>query len=404
MSAIADAEHVQRTVELGAPALAERALEIEELRAIPTDILEQLRDWGVFRLLMPRVLGGIEASPTVALRVIEALSRADASVGWCANIGLGTNVMATMLPQEGASEVFARGDEICCNSVRPNGRAGKLPNGSYRVHGQWPFASGIQHSDWVMAGTVLVDDDDQIQTTASGAPDLRFAFLPVSEVEVLNTWDAAGMQGTGSHDFRAQDVLVPAWRILSLADVRPWWSGPLATYLAAATGSSFVNKTGTSFTVFAPLLAAVPLGISQRACDELIALATTKVPHRTSQPLGERQTAQATAARALALTVSARCFLHDVYDDLWQTITRGDDLTMAQCTQARLATTHAGKAAIEAVELCYQAAGATAVYRGHPLQRLLRDAHVATAHWALGSGGFETVGRVLFGLEPDTVI
>ena len=390
-----DANRVEQSVHLGASALADRGAEIEALRRLPTDIVEQLRAWGVFRLLMPKALGGTEAPPALVFRVVEDLAWADASVGWCAMIGLGTNLLASLLPEQGAREIFERGDEITAGAVMPNGRAVVLPDGSYRVSGEWPFASGIKHCDWICGGSLVVDDEGRPRTNAAGAPDLRFAWVPAREVEVLDTWDVVGLQGTGSHDYRVQDALVPARRMLSLADCHAWWSGPLWRTVVSASGAA------SPFTLLFPLVAAVSIGIAHRAVDELITLATDKVPYRSTRPLRERGLAQASVARAEALSTSARCYFHQAANEIWDTVNRGEDVPMSQRARVRLATLHAGQVAAEAVRLCYQTAGGTALYRRHPLQRLFRDAHAATQHWILNPCGYETVGRVLFGLAAD---
>ena len=69
---------------------------------------------------------------------------------------------------------------------------------------------------------------------------------------------------------------------------------------------------------------------------------------------------------------------------------------------ARLAVVNAARAGRDAVDLCFEAAGTTALFVDHPLHRRQRDIHALNAHVVLAFPGLETVGRVLFGLEPDT--
>jgi alkylation response protein AidB-like acyl-CoA dehydrogenase len=347
---------------------------------------------------MPEALGGLAATPAQAVTVIEDLSRADASVGWCAMIGVGNNVLASMLPESGAREVFVDGSEVLAGAVMPNGRLLALPDGSFRLNGRWPFASGIDHCPWVCAGALLVDESGNVLTTAEGLPEMRFAFMPTDDVEVLDTWDVAGLEGTASHDFAAHDVVIPPTRVLSLFSCRSWWPGAVWRILESARGA------GSPFTLIFPIMGAVPLGIARRAIEELVALATDKTPYRSSRRLCERDVAQAAVARAEALTTSARCYLLHAAEAVWDAAERGDHVSMDLRAQARLATTHAGQACAEAVRLCYQTAGGTAPYKRHPMQRLFRDAHVATQHWVLAPGGYETAGRVLFGLPPDIAL
>jgi alkylation response protein AidB-like acyl-CoA dehydrogenase len=77
-----------------APGVAERAMEIEQLRRLPLDIVGDLLDAGLFRLCIPADLNGAEAHPSVLVRTVEALSRGDAAAGWCLMIGATTGVGA----------------------------------------------------------------------------------------------------------------------------------------------------------------------------------------------------------------------------------------------------------------------------------------------------------------------
>jgi alkylation response protein AidB-like acyl-CoA dehydrogenase len=311
---------------------------------------------------------------------------------------MGNNVLGSMLAEAGAREVFVDGREVLAGAVMPNGRLLPLPDGSFRLNGRWPFASGIDHCPWVCGGALLVDEAGQVLTTADGRPEMRFAFVPTGDVEVLDTWDVAGLEGTGSHDFAAHDVVVPPQRVLSLYSCRPWWPGAVWRILESAHGA------GSPFTLLFPIMGAVPLGLARRAIDELVALATDKTPYRSSRTLRERDVAQAAVARAEALTQSARCYLLHVAEQIWDAAEHLDHVSIELRAQARLATAHAGQACVEAVRLCYQTAGGSAPYRRHPMQRLFRDAHVATQHWVLAHGGYETAGRVLFGLAPDIAL
>jgi alkylation response protein AidB-like acyl-CoA dehydrogenase len=104
-------------------------------------------------------------------------------------------------------------------------------------------------------------------------------------------------------------------------------------------------------------------------------------------------------ARAEAATRSARAFLLEAQD---AQLARGAEVTLAERAVARLAVVNAASAAAGAVDLCFEAAGTTALFSDHPLQRRHRDVHALGQHVVLAFPGFETVGRVLFGLEPDT--
>jgi alkylation response protein AidB-like acyl-CoA dehydrogenase len=81
--------------------------EIRRSRRLTGEVERALRAAGVYRMMLPRELGGLEVPVDTAMDVIERLSAADASTGWCAAIGAGSNVFAGYLPREEAAEVFA---------------------------------------------------------------------------------------------------------------------------------------------------------------------------------------------------------------------------------------------------------------------------------------------------------
>ena len=77
-----DHDYLRRAQELG-PELEAAAEEIEWRRDLPEAIVESLIERGLFRLLLPRTLGGAELPPAAYIAVIEEVAKHDASVAWC---------------------------------------------------------------------------------------------------------------------------------------------------------------------------------------------------------------------------------------------------------------------------------------------------------------------------------
>lgn len=356
--------------------------ECQRLRHLPDGVARLLREHRIFGMARPPELGGLGVDLYSALRTVEELSIADASVGWCAAIGSGS-IGQIQLAEEVAREIFRPG--ICVAGVgSPSGRA--LPvDGGYRVTGRWAYASGCQTSEWIFMGN-LVFEGDRPRLSQSGGPELRIAIVPVSDVEIIDTWHTSGLRGTGSHDIAVQDLFVPAERT-ALVDV-------------SNTRGQGREIGIPMFTLFGLALTPVALGAARRALDELIALAQGKTPMMAGSKLREKPVVQHEVARAEATLEAGRTYFYDMVSRLLDRANRGEEIDMAFRARVRLAATHATECAAQAADIAYRLGGGSANYESSVLQRCFRDAHAVTQHFMLSYTNYEVAGRVLLGLEP----
>ena len=372
-----------------APTIRDRADEIEAARRLPADLARQMAEAGLFRLLVPASLGGAEADPATLLNVIEAVAEADGAAGWCVMIGATSGLTAAYLPETAAREIYGSDPAAITGGVfAPMGKA-VAADGGYQVSGQWQWASGSQNCAWLMGGSVILDDGKP-RLLENGMPDSRMMLFPADEVEIIDTWQAAGLCGTGSHDMAVADRFVPAERSVSLITDRPRADGPLYTFPV--------------FGLLAMGIAAVTLGIARRSISELIELAQAKTPTLSRSKLAKRSRVQSDLAEAEAMLRSARAFLFEATAAAWDSASGAGEIPLEQRTDLRLAASHAVRAAAGAVDLMYNAGGGSAVFRTSPLQRCFRDVHVATQHMMVSPPTFELTGRLLLGLDTDTAM
>lgn len=362
--------------------------EIERERRLPAPLFEQLRDLGFFSLLLPRSFGGLELSLTDYIKVVEAVSRLDSSVGWCVTIGGGAPAwLSGFLPEAVARRIFVEDRSLVSGALGPIGRAVPVPGG-YRMTGHWPFGSGIMHSVWTASGCVVMDGDAP-RRKADGAPDTRILFAPTTAVEIIDTWYVSGLRGTGSHDYRVTDVFVPESHAVALGQ-DPVVPGPLYALPPP--------------TVFGTTIAAVPLGIARAALDTVRQMSAGKTPRIGAALLRDRPVVQAAIGRAEAQLRAARAFLFEACEEACSAASNGMPVTLEQRAAVRLALAQAGEAAKGVVQIAYDIGGGTSVYDSCPLQRCFRDVHTASQHLQVQGVGFETAGRVLLGLEPGTPV
>jgi len=294
-------------------------------------------------------------------------------------IGATSGLVSGYLPDAVAREIWGADPDLVTGGVfAPSGVATAV-DGGHRVSGHWRFASGCEHCAWLMGGCVVRDD---------GPPRARMFLFPAAAVQILDTWDVAGLRGTGSHDLIARDVLVPAGRSLSLADDPPVATGPLFAF--------------PIFGLLALGIAAVALGVAARSVEELSALAREKTATGMRRRLAERAAVQQDVAQAEAAIGAARAFVAQVVDAAWDAARAEGRVPLALRARLRLAATHATAAAAGAVDRMYTAGGGTAIYADSALQRCFRDVHVITQHMMVAQPTWELAGRLLLGVDADT--
>jgi indole-3-acetate monooxygenase len=389
MSAAARPENAEAFVQAAralTPTIRGLRANIERERSLPAPLVMQMAETGFFSMWLARALGGPELNILDYFRIIGELSRADGAVGWCTMVSACYSRFSGFLADGVAREIFGDGSTIVAGTINPTGKAVAAPGG-FRVSGRWGYGSFIQHSTWTV-GNCIVHDGDKPRRGGDGAPDMRLMLFPTSAVEIIDTWRVAGLRGTGSHDFQVSDVFVPEDHAIAGFAAKPTQPGTL--YAAP-----FI-------TVFAMCLASVPLGIARAAIDAFVELAEAKTPVGAPGRLREKASAQADVGRAEALLSSARAFLFDQANKLWDTVTAGDVPSLRQRAVARLAAAQAASASAQAVDLLYNAAGGTALYESNVIERCFRDVHATTQHIGTSSANFELSGRVLLGLDPGT--
>ena len=374
---------VSPDIEALLPRIRGRREEIERARQLPRDLVDDLVATGVFKTWVPRAFGGDEAEPDRALRVIERVSAADGSTGWCVMLALTNGLVGGYMAEAGAREVFADPARPTALTFEPAGAATEV-DGGIRVSGQWRFASGVTHAGWYFVGMMMMYGG-QPRMTPQG-PDIRHAVMPIEDAEILDTWHVSGLCGTGSTDVRATDVFIPQHRVFSLFDDSAFRPEPLYQMPGLA--------------LVAPPVAAVALGIARAALDELTALAPSKTPALSMVRLSEKPLAQAEIARAEGALGAARAFLYETVGDAWRTLCDGQKPSLRQLALIRIACNQATETASKVAHTASTLAGGSSVYNSSPLQRHARDADVITHHMTQAPHVWEDAGRALMGLQP----
>ncbi len=366
---------------------------IEANRRLPDALAGQLTAAGLNHLFLPASVGGPEVDPLSAMTAIEILAAADGSAAWCAHVSsanawqiatLGPDAVAAMTALAGRPPRSFSGSNRPCGTARP-------VKGGYVVSGRWDFASNCLHADWY-CGACLYHEGEAYEggggeggAGEGGRRRTRAVFLPIAEGTIVDTWQVAGLRGTGSNDFVVDEVFVPAERVSA------------GRHLATQTGPLYHRRL--PMVVNWALTAGVALGLGRGALGAFGQLASAGTAG-AEQPLRERAPVQLTVGRAEARLQAARAYCRSSLAEVWEAAVAGaDDGELDRLIPpARLAIVHALHEAVEVVNQLFHAGGTRSIFAAHRLERCFRDAHVALQHGAGSPAHFEAGGRLALGL------
>ncbi|MEO8541215.1 MAG: acyl-CoA dehydrogenase family protein [bacterium] len=364
------------------PALKERAPEAERLRQMPAETLKDARAIGLARVLRPEVYGGYDDDYRTFAHIVRELARGCASTGWCASTWMSQSMTLARYPKEAQDEVcLADPDAFVGTTGVPGGRATPV-QGGWMLSGQWSFASGVHATTYISAGGV----------TAEGL--VRGFLIPTREVEILDTWNPVGLRGTGSTDYVAREVFIPAHRSIEGAN---WvWRGASEPFVTGPTRNHGAGTTQVTTSIFAP----AAVGNALAFIDAFVAMA----PARTFTYARIKQadhvgTQQRLAETAVEVDVAAM-LLERCYDELDRYASDGRIPTDTR-SRMRRDTAYAVNLCYHAIDRLFEVSGAHALDSSGELQRRWRDAHAIASqpnfHWDFEA---ETWGRIKLGLEP----
>ncbi|MER6017484.1 acyl-CoA dehydrogenase family protein [Streptomyces anulatus] len=365
-----------------APQLRERAVEIEQNRRLPADVVELIRATGAFRMGFSKAWGGPELTSVEQTEVVEALAYGDASAGWAAMIGMDSGLYASFLDETVAKEMFPRLDMSTAGLLFPTGRADRV-EGGYRLTGRWQFGSGITHADWVISGAFIHQDGAPL--LVDGSPDSILLMVERADVEVIDTWHTTGLSGSGSCDYAIHDVFVPDGHTLTFGKVHTG-EGPLAQ-----PEVHMRNMPG------------VPLGLARAALDWVREQVKAK-SSPTSTGWADTWRVQVALAECEADFNATRSAVYAAMNRQWDVLAAGgtlDDLTPEERAALPLSRLHAFRTARSIVMRLYDIMQTSAIYKPSPLDRWLRDTITMCQHVVAQDKILQSAGAHLLDRRPS---
>lgn len=353
-----------------------RRQEIGDARRLPRDVVEGLREAGIYRALVAKRFGGCEVSPATFLEMIERISQVDASTGWVASFGFSA-IYLSALPLRTLEHMYAAGpDVIFAGGIFPPQPA--IPvDGGLQVKGRWPWGSGSTGADLIGVG-IKVDGGD----TPNGLP--LIAVMPAEKVSIAENWNVTGLKGTGSHDMVVDDVVVPyEWTFVRGG-------------ASSLDGALYRYPT---MALAAQVLAVVALGAARGALADLGEIAGGRTSITGAPVLANRAHVQIGYAKSAAALESARAYFYDTTRSAYAKLEAGDELGREDIVPLRLAATHAARIGADVCQDVFRLTGTTGVFADNIIGQRMQDALIVPQHAFLAEGTYEAAGRCLLGLD-----
>lgn len=194
--------------------IRDAAAEAEELTHIPPHIEAKFDEAGLYRMLIPRVHGGLEVAPSTFSRVVIEIARGDMGMGW--NFCLAANhalMLANWYPEDIHDEVYDGGKFKAASMYAPTVTATPV-EGGYEIDGVVNYCSGIPYSTHFIGQAMLPGKQE------NGAPRLAMILAPADSYEVLDDWGTTlGLNSSGSNSIRFDKAVLPAKYVLEDADL-----------------------------------------------------------------------------------------------------------------------------------------------------------------------------------------
>lgn len=362
---------------------------IESTRRVPEPLLTRLHDSRLFRLLLPRSVGGLEADPGTYYRSVEAVSAADASVGWNVFVANSSALIAPFLEPAAARTIFSNPRTIVAWGP-PNACTVSAAPGGYRISGAWEFASGCRQANWIGVHAHVCEADGHLRLNRYGRPTVRTLLMPITSATLMDTWTTIGLRGTGSDSYSIRDVFVRE-EFSSTREDPALCREPGRLYAFTMQG------------LYAVGVAAVAIGTARAMLGAFVELAGRKTP-RGQGRLADSAMVRTDVARFEARLGSARAYLLEILLEICTNTTDRGPIGVLDRGRVRLACANAIHGAIEVADGVFKAAGVDAIFpgNGNPFERRFRDMHTLSQQIQSRTSHFEAVGQILLGERPET--
>ena len=362
------------------PMLRDGARAADDARRLPREMIDAFVRSGLVRSQVPRCFGGTELGLTTHYEIAVELGRAYGAMGWVGSFLIDHPFVLSHFNRQAQEDVWGTDgpDALIGTSFVPVGRV-EPADGGWRLSGDWAWASGIEHCQWVMLGGVV--------ETETGEHQFRLFLLPTSEIEIVDTWYSAGLSGSGSNNVVVKDVFVPEHHTLYMQPVIEGHAEGSAMHENPMYNKPFMTYGGHA-------MVAPAIGIARGVVEAWQDHVRTRANSYTQE--------QVAGALPMQLVLAESATRIDCADLLVRrALTMGDsdhEVTLEDRVRNRRDITYATRLLVSAVNDLMGMAGASALRSESPIQRGWRDVRAVACHvFCNFNAAGENYGRMAFG-------
>ncbi len=388
-----DERNVKAIAESIIPELSARALETERDRKVPPANIKLLHDTGLLGVFRARKWGGSELSMRAHVDAVATVAKGCAATAWVLGVYHAHDYIVGHMSEQAQREIYGAGDIAAVSAViGPRGKAIRRADGSYLLNGFWPFASGNATATWMLLGAEVFDE-------AGNKLDEGDLAAPIGDIERLDDWHVAGLQGTGSNSVRVKDAIVPAHRYVSLPALL---ENQTVGFTDPAAPAIFKCQAGPALGMF---IATSALGAARRSLEDFLKVVPGKRVMYTAHISHEWSALQIALGQAASMIEAAELIFYRAADDVDAYARRGEKMPMSLRARIRMDIAAVPRLCRDAVQKLLTIGGAAGLSLKSAIQLNFRNLQATTMHGLLlEETGAEIYGRVLLGMDPGTPI
>ncbi|MFC4948420.1 acyl-CoA dehydrogenase family protein [Pseudonocardia sp. GCM10023141] len=381
-----DPEVIARATAL-VPLIREHAERSSAERRVVPEVVEALEAAGLFKLLVPQRLGGLETNLRTMMECVAEVGRGDGSTAWAVALLNVCTWFSTTFSDEAQQDMFATDEAKACGIFSPPLKSERV-DGGYLVSGRWAYSSGSFAASWATLGIGVEGDDPR-----------ALALIPSSAWTIEPTWFVAGMKGSGSDTIVVEDHFVPDHRIQRFIDM-------VGGEFRTSRQSDEQNANMAFIPVAALVLVGAQIGLARHAMERTLSTLPKKnVAYTCYTNARNSPTHQIGVAEAATRFDQAELLMRRACADVDAAAAGGVQLDRLTRARVRMDTGVIGELVKDGLDRLMTANGASSFADANVLSRIWRDAEIAGRHaLVMPELGKEAYGRLLLGAdEPLTL-